>query len=300
MREKKERARALTKGKRNKKKLKKKKRPSSPSAASPPPAPPSKSIRPSKNHGRTSSCARGSEGRTRRGSRCTTSWLSTGELVREGWRRVGLFFLFRFFRFRVVFFRSLPLILSLSSLSLSLFSFFLSLSLSLFLLFSFFLSLFSLSQVVARADPPGEVRRVLPGIDPAVPPLPLPGRPGAGAARREGRCDPGPALLRQPLRPRHCGEAPPQVWFWFLPGGGNKEKHQKKKIRKKIPRASSTEKKRKKNSSSFFLFFHSFSYYELDVSQLPAALPAMLALASDFRGRTGWAPGGKKERGFLF
>ena len=35
----------------------------------------------------------------------------------------------------------------------------------------------------------------------------------------------------------------------------------------------------------------SFSYYELDVSKLPQALPAMLAHAADFRRRTGWAPG---------
>lgn len=35
----------------------------------------------------------------------------------------------------------------------------------------------------------------------------------------------------------------------------------------------------------------SFSYYELDVSKLPQALPAMLLLAADFRKRTGWAPG---------
>lgn len=35
----------------------------------------------------------------------------------------------------------------------------------------------------------------------------------------------------------------------------------------------------------------SFSYYELDVSRLPLALPAVLALAEDFKERTGWAPG---------
>ena len=34
----------------------------------------------------------------------------------------------------------------------------------------------------------------------------------------------------------------------------------------------------------------SFSYYELDVSKLPQALPAILAHAANFRERTGWSP----------
>ena len=62
---------------------------SSRSAASLLAARPSRSTRPSRGRGPTSSCARGAAGRTRRRCRSTTSWRSTGQ---EQW---FLFFLFR-------------------------------------------------------------------------------------------------------------------------------------------------------------------------------------------------------------